>query len=264
MPARPTVLALAEHISGPYGGEVLSGILREVTAAGGRLVVVQTASFGERGSASPVPRAMPLAARAVDAVVAIAPTSAAPYLATLRDSSVPVVFTSQPCPDGVAPSVGPDNRGGVRAGLEHLLRHGHRRIAFAADLHHHDLRERGEAYRELMAEHGLAVVELPLADNPYGPSDAQDAVTTLLGLADRPTAVMTATDRGALALVAGLTGAGLRVPEDVAVLGFDDIEDAAYSTPSLSSVHVRFDAVGALAGQLAIAMARGETVPPGP
>ncbi|MBO1753085.1 EAL domain-containing protein [Actinotalea sp. BY-33] len=262
MPSRSTVLALAEHISGPYGGEVLSGILREVTAAGGRLVVVQTASSGERGSASPTPLAMPMAARTVDAVVAIAPASAAPYVAALRASPVPVVLTSQECPEGIAPSVSPDNRGGVRAGLEHLLRHGHRRIAFAADLDQHDLCARSEAYREAMAEHGLPVVELPLVDTPYGPSDAHGAVTTLLGLPDRPTAVMAATDRGALALVAGLTAAGLRVPEDVAVLGFDDIEDAAYATPSLSSVHVRFDAVGAQAGRLAVAMARGESVRP--
>ena len=158
----------------------------------------------------------------------------------------------------------PDNHGGVRAGVEHLIAHGHTRIGFVGSRSQYDYRERYAAYREVMADHGLSAGEdLYFPATNYAESGGADAGRAVVAAAERPTALMVATDQNALGVIQELTAAGLSVPDDIAVMGFDNVEQGIFSTPTLSSVCQRFDAVGALAGRLVMACIRGDEVRPG-
>ncbi|MDT0166794.1 EAL domain-containing protein [Actinotalea sp. AC32] len=266
--ARPTtVLAFARSTSGFYFGELLAGLTHEVAAAGGRVVVVQTLDPGDVADAvvSTPSFDLPVAWDEVDGAVAVSLAAAAPYLTRLREHGVPVVLASSRLDGLDAPVALPDNRGGTFAAVEHLLAHGHTRIGFVGNLVQTDIRERYTAYQEALAAHGLRpdarlFFEAPDNAEPGGLAAAR----AVAAAADRPTALMVATDRNALGLLEGLSAAGVCVPGEVAVVGFDNVEAGCFSTPSLTSVSQRFDQVGALAGRLVLDGIRGEQPPTAP
>ncbi|MGW6129923.1 EAL domain-containing protein [Cellulomonas sp. NPDC055163] len=265
MPHTWTVLALARHIGGFYHGELLAGLVREVTAQGGRVVVAQTAPEEPELDETVVGEtALSVAWDEADAVVTIALSASAAFLARMLELGKPVVLTSQRV-DGVeAPVALPDNHGGIHEAVEHLRAHGHSRIGFVGDLRQYDYHERHLAYRDALTTHGLAPSdELLVVARDWSEAAGEDAARELLRRPERPDAVVTASGHNAIGLIRGLAAAGVRVPEDVAVLAFDNVEHGAYATPSLSSVHQRFDEVGALAGSLVMRALRGEHVPAG-
>lgn len=259
-----TVLVLTPSIGGHYFGELLTGLTREIAGAGGRLVLVQTLEPGTHSDevGAPGAFAMPVAWAQVSGVISITSAVRGSYLQRLRDLGIPVVLTSTRLTDFEAPLATPDNDRGTRAAVEHLIEHGHTQIGFVGNLAQHDVRARYDAYRATLASHELR-------DDPTllfaAPDNAQTggvrAARELLAATARPTAVMVATDRNAIGLMRTLADAGIRVPEDVAVVGFDNTEAAAFSAPTLSSVDQRFDEIGALAGRLVLDQIRGAVVP---
>ena len=261
-----TVLALARSTGGYYHGELLSGLIREVTAAGGQVVVANTVDPGTQNvdTFGVSQFSLPVAWDEVDGVVAVGLATTGPYLDRLRALGKPVVLASHHVDGFDAPVAMPDNHGGVRAGVEHLIAHGHTRIGFVGTISQYDYRERYAAYREVMADHGLSAGEdLYFPATNYAESGGADAGRAVVAAAERPTALMVATDQNALGVIQELTAAGLSVPDDIAVMGFDNVEQGIFSTPTLSSVCQRFDAVGALAGRLVMACIRGDEVRPG-
>ena len=251
-------------MGGYYFGALLAGIAREVAGAGGRLVLVQTPEAVEIGGEADAPGefATPAAWSEVDGVVVILRTVGGAYLQRLRDAGKPVVLVSARIDGFEAPLALPDNAGGTRAAMDHLIAHGHTRIAFVGCLAQQDVRDRHAAYLQALQSHHLVAdpvftIEVPDNDESGGAQAARD----VLGLSDGPTAIMVATDGNALGLMRALTEARVRVPDDVAVVAFDNIEAAAFSAPPLTSVDQRFDEVGALAGRLVLAQMRGEVVP---
>ncbi|MBX3608007.1 MAG: LacI family DNA-binding transcriptional regulator [Piscinibacter sp.] len=146
------------------------------------------------------------------------------------------------------PSVDPDNvQGGVLA-TRHLLDIGRRRIAYlAGSLAHFSLRERAHGYRRALFEAGmladpdLEVVAPPGVDPAEG---AAQAMRQLLRLRQRPDAVFACNDMAALAALQVCQQAGLRVPQDVAIVGFDDIPPAIASQPQLTTLRVDKEALG--------------------
>lgn len=261
-----TVLALARSTGGYYHGELLSGLIREVTAAGGQVVVANTVDPGTQNvdtfGASQF--SLPVAWDEVDGVVAVALATTGPYLDRLRALGKPVVLASHHVDGFDAPVAMPDNHGGVRAGVEHLIAHGHTRIGFVGTMSQYDYRERYAAYREVMADHGLSAGEdLFFPATNYAESGGADAGRAVVAATERPTALMVASDQNALGVIQELTAAGLSVPNDIAVMGFDNVEQGISTTPTLSSVCQRFDEVGALAGRLVMACIRGDEVRPG-
>src|SRR5664279_5294037 len=259
-----TVLVLTPSIGGFYFGELLAGLGREITGAGGRLVLVQTADGGIRSNEASEPSdfATPVAWSEVDGVVSVTSAARGSYLQQLRDAGKPVVLVSTRLPDFEAPLALPDNHDGTFAAVEHLIGHGHSRIGFVGKLGQPDVRDRHAAYVHALETHDLAVepgLLFPARNNDS--AGGTQAAKDVLASPERPTALMVATDRNAIGLMRTLTEAGLDIPRDIAVVGFDNIEPAAFSTPTLSSVNQRFDEVGALAGRLLLAEIRGEAVP---
>ena len=128
---------------------------------------------------------------------------------------------------------------GARGVVEHLMGLGHHRIAIITGPPRNiDAQQRLDGYRLAMRSNGGEwSPELELAGDFTEPS-GYEAATRMLLLARRPTAVFAANDYMAIGVMGALSDAGLRVPEDVAVAGFDDIAMARYLNPPLTTVHV--------------------------
>lgn len=153
---------------------------------------------------------------------------------------------------GGAPRVSIDNRAGAESVAQHLLQRGHQRAAFlGADPTHPSPTARRDAFAEAMSEAGHAVADDFLVTDG-GPPDRATGYRAGLNLLDRtvasrPTAVFCANDALALGLLDATRERGLRVPDDLAVVGFDDVEGAAVASPPLTTVRVHKEQLGEVA-----------------
>ena len=252
---------LSPVAGGFFFGEVLAGIVREVAAAGGHVTLVQTLDAGRRSDEfAPSMAQTRVAWDSIDGFIAIAWATRASYLDELRAAGKPVVMVSNDLGAIDAATVVVDNDEGVRAVVEHLITHGHTRIGFVGNTAQSDMRERHEAYQAAMAMHGLDTTGLFFGTRDHVESGGAGAAAAVAAKHPSCTAVVAATDRVALGLIDGLRHHGVQVPDDLAVVGFDDAEAGWFSSPPLATVRQRFDDLGALASRLLIKEVRGEPV----
>src|ERR1019366_8158489 len=186
------------------------------------------------------------------------------YLDAIRRSGKPVVLISKQLDGVVCPTVQPDNRQGVKDAVRHLIAHGHRKIAFVGMMHQDDIQERHAAYVEALIEAGIEpdptlVFSTPDNEEEFGLRAGQAMLADGL----RSTAVMVATDLNAIGVMSALTAAGLELPRDQAVIGFDDVDAATFVKPALSSIRQDFGLLGRLAAQLLLDKLAGLDVPDG-
>jgi len=174
-----------------------------------------------------------------------------------------VVFEQAPA--GVpVDSVTADNRAGARELTEHLLASGHRRIAFISTRQPWPMvEERLRGYREALSAAGVSAPELEVTDGVWDPMNGAQMAERLLELHDPPTAIMCGNDQLALGALRAARIRGLRVPDDVAVTGFNDFEFAQFADPPLTTVRVPGYELGRLGAERLIARLGGEDTPPG-
>ena len=253
---------LSPVTGGSFFGDVLAGVVREVADAGGRVTLIQTMDAGVSGDeVLPAPDVtVPIGWDHIDGFIAVALASSSGYLNRLRDAGKPVVLTSNTLEDVDAASVVADNHGGVREAVEHLVWHGHTRIAFVGNLAQTDIAERHAGYCAAMADHDLPTDGLYLPAADHIESGGAAAVGPILAAANPITAVVASTDRVAIGLIHELLEQGVRVPQDIAVVGFDNMEIGWHATPPLTTIEHQVSELGARAAQLVIAELRGEQV----
>jgi len=143
-----------------------------------------------------------------------------------------------------------DNVGGAQLAVSHLLHRGHRRIAFiGGDLEHPSIRDRLVGYRQALAEAGVDAPEsLVVATQPYtAVSDGYQAAKELCERGEPFTALFAANDAMAVGALRLLQERGVKVPEEVAIVGFDDVEAAVTTQPTLTTVRVPKEELGAIA-----------------
>ncbi len=157
------------------------------------------------------------------------------YVQDLIHAGYPVVLTTAEEP---GPTVAVDNAGGIRQAVDHLVQHGHRRIAFIAGKSGRggDSAERLSAYREAVRDFGLEEDERLIAFGEHRREDGRTAMQQILATSASFTAVLASNDLSCLGAVEVLRAAGRRIPDDVAVIGFDDILDARSHLPPLTTV----------------------------
>jgi DNA-binding LacI/PurR family transcriptional regulator len=247
-----TIGFLGSYITGFYYGAILIGVHRAARKRGVRLCIAQR----HIGSTYP----LQLASDLVDGWVVMLQT---PGGQELVDTGVPAVTISQFLPP--APTIMPDNRNGMRAAVRHLIEHGHRRIAFAGMMINSDFRERFEGYSAALAEAGLPLDPQIVLDVEGGlEPGGQDAARRLLELGMPCTAIAAATDMSAIGMIEVLRPAGYRIPEDLAIVGFDDVLRAQVHDPPLTTVRQRFDSIGARAVYELVDILEGKPAPQGP
>ncbi len=143
-----------------------------------------------------------------------------------------------------------DNRGGARAAVNHLVTQGHRDIAFVGgDMEHPSLAGRLEGYREALAEYDIKVCNdlVDVREQDTRVANGAQAMKRLLHSQRRLSAVFAINDAMAIGCVREIKESGLRVPADVAVAGFDDIEMCVLIEPHLTTMHVWKEELGRLA-----------------
>ncbi|WP_298867438.1 LacI family DNA-binding transcriptional regulator [uncultured Microbacterium sp.] len=192
-----------------------------------------------------------LAGTLIDGAIVVTPTST-------PEAVVPIVaIDPHEGPDGPA-TVSVINVDGARAATEHLISLGHRRIGHLrgrTDLISAQQREQG--YREALDAAGIPFDPALIADGGYRAADSTAGAHALLERADRPTAIFAANDLSAIELLRVAAERGLRVPEDLSVIGFDDISEAASHVPQLSTVRQPLAEMGAAAVRLLLRMLDG-------
>jgi len=140
------------------------------------------------------------------------------------------------------------NQDGAFQVVRHLIGLGHRRIAtITGPRDNIDAQQRVAGYRAALAEAGIAHDAQLEIEGDFTEPSGYHAVGTLLGLSPRPTAVFFGNDYMAIGALSALSEAGIHVPEDLAIAGFDDIAMARYLTPALTTVHVDLIEFGARA-----------------
>ncbi len=170
----------------------------------------------------------------------------------LQNTSIPVVALWHGSRESGIPTVSVDNRSGIVAVLDHLVGLGHERIAFAGPRRLGDITERDDAFVASLHGHGLG---LPVeyrqeADNTY--QGGAEALDRLMDLDEPPTAIVAPTDVIAMGMLHAAQRRGLHVPDDISISGFDDIPEAAYSVPALTTVRMPTEAMVLAAVDLAI------------
>jgi DNA-binding LacI/PurR family transcriptional regulator len=188
-----------------------------------------------------------LEARQCDAIVLLGDLRDEPRLVDdLRRARIPVVALWHGSHAAPFPSVSVDNRAGIRAALDHLHALGHRRVAFCGHESLLDVDERRAAFEERAAELDMEARRdlVRHTENTFAGGEA--ALSELLALPEPPTAVLAATDVIAIGLIHAAYERGVRVPDDLSVVGFDDVPLAAAVVPGLTTVRMPVaDMVGA-------------------
>jgi LacI family transcriptional regulator len=173
------------------------------------------------------------------ALMVMGPRSVNTYLPMIQALRIPTVVVESLMDgevEGVVPCVVSDNLGGGRRGVDYLVELGHRRIAYIAGADSYQNRMRQQGYVEALAEAGLKPSEDLIRIGRWTWQGGHEQVRALMDLPVRPTAVFCANDTMALGAMCALRELGYRVPEDVSVLGFDDIPAAEGSRPALTTV----------------------------
>lgn len=235
------ILALVPDLGNPFFSTILSGIELELQAAGIDLLVGDSRASA-RGGRSVFTH---LHASRVDGVICLDGSLPECARAELKSPDVAerVVFACEWMADSDLPFVRSDNRAGGALAVDHLVGLGHRDIAFLRGPHSNILTaEREVGVRDALSRHGLQLPDHRVSGSDFTLEEGFAAAKWLLGLSERPTAVVCASDQLAIGLMSGLANAGLKVPEDMSIVGFDDIASAAYVTPSLTTV--RQDRIG--------------------
>jgi diguanylate cyclase (GGDEF)-like protein len=261
-----TIGVLSTSFGGRYFGGVMGGIARATAAGGGRLVAIQTLDSGtaHKDLHDPPDFADPVAWDHISAFVIILNAVNADYLRALERAGKPFIMISEDLHGYPCPVVLPDNLGGVREAVRHLLGHGHRRIAFAGHPAQRDLLERYQGYQEELRAHGIEPdpsLFFDTGDNQF--SGGRRAARAMIEAGLPSTAVVAGNDLNAIGLMEALQAGGFELPRDQAVIGFDDMAGAAYLNPSLSSVRQSLEGIGAYAVQLVLAHLAGQELPAG-
>ena len=206
-----------------------------------------------------------LETRHCDAIVLLGDMQDQPrLLEDLRDSSVPVIALWQGSNPLDVPTVDVDNRAGVVTGLEHLVGLGHSRIAFVSARLLGDIREREAAFVEFMRDRFGGVPDGYIRQVPNTPTGGEIAATALLELDPPPTAILTSTDTLAIGVLHAASTLGRVVPDDLSVVGFDDILFASHTIPALTTLRMPTADIVREGMELAVDAARDPRQPQAP
>lgn len=189
----------------------------------------------------------------VDGLLFIAPYSDSPVLKALAERSLPFVVISSIFSAPCASSVIVNNRQGAEMVMDHLFSLGHRAVGFMDGRSRHiEACARHGVYVQRMEEAGCEVLPHWVQCGLFEYQPAYEAAHRMLAASRRPTAVFAANDLMAFGVMDAAIKSGLRIPEDLSVVGFDDIPPAAWNRPALTTVRQPMYELGAQAARLLV------------
>jgi LacI family transcriptional regulator len=172
-----------------------------------------------------------------DGLLLLLPNGADGYLDVIEKRRFPCVFVSFDAREMNLPIVALENRIGARTAVEHLLSHGHRRIGFIAGSGGTgQSAERQKGYVDALLAAGLEVDPALIAEGGFIQTGGYSSAQQLLSIANPPTAIFAANDEMAFGAIDAIHSKGLKVPDHVSVIGFDDIPTASHVFPPLTTM----------------------------
>lgn len=242
-------------IADPFTGEIVRDIEHAARRNGCRLILSHCGYDAESARTS----IQLLLQQRVDAVIVPDPAVSDSYLPLVGDTGVPLVIIgtrNRPY------RIGTDNVQAAMMGVSHLLDLGHVRVAYIGSARDRlESLERQLGFERALLSRGILpdpdlIVE---AKRPFAAEGGRECMNKLMGLANPPTAVFCYSDLTAVGALAEMSAAAVRVPEDVSVLGFDDIALAAHLSPPLTTVAQQRERMAELAVEMVLSLLANET-----
>jgi DNA-binding LacI/PurR family transcriptional regulator len=229
-----------------FAHEILLGLGRRLGELGGDFVL-----FPEAWSRNPLDYLGNCQRRGVDGAILMGVDLASSQIKALAESKLPCLFLDEDgsaYPGGNGYFIAWDHRQGIRQAVDYLYALGHRKIGLVEGLPNtYASRNRTEAFRERLADYGLPFRREWVAGDDFTRESGYYAMQAILRCSERPTAVVCQSDAMAVGALSALKQAGLACPDDMSIVGYDDIEVSRHLTPALTTV--RQDTV--LLGRLA-------------
>ena len=245
-----------------YSAEIIQGVIDGAAPTGTHVVVTRRATGAPPVEGSPDDWARDLADSGVRALIAVTSILSAEQLAALVRAQVHlVVIDPLELPNVDVTSVGSTNFVGGLSATQHLLDLGHRRIAFLGGHPRASCNQaRMSGYRAALE---LADVDVPadyVRTSHFMYVDGLHGGAALLDLPVPPTAIFAASDEIAVGVMEAARGRGLRIPEDLSIIGFDDTQLARMSSPPLTTVRQPLAEMGRVAVRTALRLIDGESI----
>ncbi len=249
---------LTQYLDSPFYGQAMSGIEETLWANG----YVPLFVSGHWDRAQDQERLALLSERKVDGIIVLTGLLLDETLVELA-TRFPVVMVGRKIDGPNLTSIAFDNVAGSRLAARHLLGLGHRKIAYITGRPDHlDALQRLEGYKKELIDHDIEFDARLVAIGDYRESGGLKAMQRLLQTELGFSAVIAGNDQIAYGARLALSRIGLRVPDDVSLVGFDDLPHSAYTVPPLTTVRMPIYAIGSLAASTVLAMLNGENPSP--
>jgi len=242
-----TIGVLVPDLGTGYIGEIIRGIDAELGLRSLDLVLYTT----HRTASKEASYVADLAKGMVDGLLLVLPRSPADYIGNLTSHNFPFVLIDHQGIGLDCPAVGASNWQGAYSATEYLIKLGHRRIGFITGWM--DLgcaADRLDGYRSALRTHHLADAPELVYEGTFFQPDGFAGTSVFLNLPIPPTAIFASNDVMAMGAMDAVRSLGLRVPDDVSVLGFDDIPQAELVHPALTTVRQPLEQMGRVATQM--------------
>lgn len=243
------VLVLVPNLGNPFFSEIISGISESFDDYGYSVLIADTKDHTAAGKLL----VDYFLDAQVDGMICLDGSISNRELQQFGENGVScqIVFACEWVHDSDLPSVRSDNVEGARLAVRHLYELGHRKIAHVTGPQDNVLTHaRRQGMLEERTRLGLPVRDEWIIRGDFSLESGKEAAEKIALMEDRPTAVFCASDQVAFGLMSTLTAKGLRVPEDISVVGFDDIELSEYYVPALTTIRQDRHGLGVQAAQL--------------
>ena len=242
-----TIGLLVRDLGTGYIGEIARGIDAELANREYDLMLYTTHGRELKESTY----VQTLARGMVDGLLLVLPRNPENYLKSLEQRHFPHVLIDPQSVEETGPSVSATNYQGAYAATKYLIELGHRRIGLiSGPLTMRCVHERLEGYRAALLDHQIGLNPAWISEGDFFQPSGFAGAHQLLTLAVPPTAILAANDVMALGVMEAVRDQGLRIPEDISIIGFDDIPQAASVHPALTTVRQPLEEMGRVAVQL--------------
>lgn len=226
---------IISDITNPFFPELVKAF-EEIAIRQGQEVLIANTDYDPQRTIHCVTRMLQ---RKVDGVAIMTSEMDEHLIDFFRQSQIPVVFLDVGKPDLGISCIHIDYSVGVDMAMSHLIGLGHKRIAFiSGPMKLNSARTRYKAFMESSARDHLNASPELVQEGNHRPDGGYRAMQRILALTNRPTAVLTSNDLTAIGALGAIAEHGMRVPHDISVIGFDDIQLCAYTAPPLTTVRV--------------------------
>ena len=234
-----------------YIGEIIRGIDAELSLTGLDLILYTT----HRTASKEANYVANLAEGMVDGLLLVLPRSPADFIGDLTQRNFPFVLIDHQGTGRDCPAVGATNWQGAYNATEYLIKLGHKRIGFiTGSMDLGCALDRLDGYRSALRTHHIPDAPELIYEGTFFQSDGFAGASALLDIDNPPTAIFASNDVMAMGAMDAVRNRGLRVPEDVSIVGFDDIPQAALVHPSLTTIRQPLEQMGRVATQMLLDM----------